>query len=111
MDVSPTRYGAYEIDMPVKFKDYYEVLGVTRNATDEEIRQAYRKLARQHHPDFNQGDKTSEEKFKELNEANEVLSDPEKRKKYDQLGANWRNGQDFTPPPGGFTREWTFTGG
>jgi DnaJ-class molecular chaperone len=86
--------------MPVKFKDYYEVLGVSRNATDEEIRQAYRKLARTYHPDFNQGDKTSEEKFKELNEANEVLSDPEKRKKYDQLGANWKNGADFTPPPG-----------
>jgi curved DNA-binding protein len=86
--------------MPVKFKDYYQVLGLARNATDDEIRQAYRKLARQYHPDFNQGDKTSEEKFKELNEANEVLSDPEKRKKYDQLGANWKNGADFTPPPG-----------
>lgn len=86
--------------MAVKFKDYYEVLGVKRDATDEQIRQAYRKLARKYHPDVNPGDKASEDKFKELNEANEVLSDPEKRKKYDQLGANWKNGADFTPPPG-----------
>lgn len=86
--------------MSVKFKDYYEVLGVKRDATDEQIRQAYRKLARKYHPDVNPGDKASEDKFKELNEANEVLSDPEKRKKYDQLGANWKNGADFTPPPG-----------
>lgn len=86
--------------MSVKFRDYYEVLGVTRNATEDEIRQAFRKLARQYHPDMNPGNKTAEDKFKELNEANEVLSDPEKRKKYDQLGANWKNGADFTPPPG-----------
>ncbi|MBI3652407.1 MAG: DnaJ domain-containing protein [Acidobacteria bacterium] len=86
--------------MAVKFKDYYEVLGVARNASEEEIRAAYRKLARQHHPDVNQGNAAAEEKFKELNEANEVLSDPEKRRKYDQLGANWKNGADFTPPPG-----------
>ncbi len=86
--------------MSVKFRDYYEVLGVTRNASEDEIRQAFRKLARQYHPDMNPGDKTSEDKFKQLNEANEVLSDPEKRKKYDQLGVNWKNGADFTPPPG-----------
>src|SRR5690349_6055887 len=86
--------------MSVKFKDYYEVLGVKRDATDEQIRQAYRKLARKHHPDVNPGDKVAEDKFKEINEANEVLSDPEKRKRYDQLGANWKNGAEFTPPPG-----------
>ena len=86
--------------MAVKFKDYYEVLGVKRGATDEQIRQAYRKLARKYHPDVNPNDKVAEDKFKELNEANEVLSDPDKRKKYDQLGANWKNGAEFTPPPG-----------
>ncbi len=86
--------------MAVKFKDYYEVLGVKRDATDEQIRQAYRKLARKHHPDVNPGDRVAEDKFKEINEANEVLSDPEKRKRYDQLGPNWKNGAEFTPPPG-----------
>jgi curved DNA-binding protein len=86
--------------MAVKFKDYYEILGVKRDATEDQIRQAFRKLARKHHPDLNPGDKGAEERFKELNEANEVLSDPEKRKRYDQLGANWQNGAEFTPPPG-----------
>lgn len=86
--------------MAVKFKDYYEILGVKRDATEEQIRQAYRKLARKHHPDLNPGDKSAEEKFKEINEANEVLSDSDKRKRYDQLGANWQNGAEFTPPPG-----------
>jgi len=84
----------------VRFKDYYEVLGVKRDATDEQIRQAYRKLARKHHPDVNPGDRVAEDKFKEINEANEVLSDPEKRRRYDQLGPNWKNGAEFTPPPG-----------
>lgn len=86
--------------MAVKFKDYYELLGLKRDATDDQIRQAYRKLARKLHPDLNPGDRTSEEKFKEINEANEVLSDPEKRKRYDQLGANWKDGAEFTAPPG-----------
>jgi DnaJ-class molecular chaperone len=86
--------------MAVKFKDYYEVLGVKRDATEEQIRQGYRKLARKHHPDVNPGDKLSEDRFKDINEANEVLSDPEKRKRYDQLGANWKDGAEFTPPPG-----------
>jgi curved DNA-binding protein len=86
--------------MAVKFKDYYEVLGVKRDASEAQIRQAYRKLARKFHPDVNPGDKVAEDRFKELNEANEVLSDPEKRKRYDQLGANWKDGADFTPPPG-----------
>ena len=70
------------------FKDYYKILGVPEKATADEIKKAYRKLAIKHHPDKNQGDKKAEEKFKELNEANEVLSDPEKRKKYDELAEN-----------------------
>jgi DnaJ-class molecular chaperone len=73
------------------FKDYYATLGVTKTATDAEIKRAYRKLARKHHPDFNPGDKAAEAKFKEINEANEVLGDPEKRRKYDELGANWQD--------------------
>jgi DnaJ-class molecular chaperone len=72
------------------FKDYYAALGVTKQATEAEIKRAYRKLARKYHPDLNPGDKTAEAKFKEINEANEVLADPEKRRKYDELGANWR---------------------
>jgi curved DNA-binding protein len=70
--------------------NYYEILGVPRNATDKDIRQAYRKLARQHHPDVNPGDKTSEEKFKQINEAHSVLLDPEKRRKYDKYGDRWQ---------------------
>ena len=71
-------------------RDYYEVLGVSRNATDKEIRQAYRRLARKYHPDVNPNDKTAEAKFKEIGEAYEVLSDPEKRAKYDRYGHNWQ---------------------
>src|SRR5579864_7852912 len=76
--------------MAVDYKDYYKILGVNKNATEKEIRSAYRKLARQHHPDVNPGDKAAEDKFKEINEANEVLSDPEKRKKYDELSAYYQ---------------------
>jgi DnaJ-class molecular chaperone len=72
------------------FKDYYTTLGVAKTATDKEIKQAYRKLARKHHPDVNPGDKAAESRFKEINEAYEVLGDAAKRKKYDELGANWR---------------------
>jgi len=89
----------------VDFKDYYATLGVSKTASDKEIKQAFRKLARKHHPDVNPGDKVAETKFKEINEAYEVLGDPASRKKYDELGANWRmyeqqarNGQPF----GGF---------
>ena len=74
----------------MEFKDYYATLGVTKTSTDKEIKQAFRKLARKHHPDVNPGDKAAESRFKELNEAYEVLGDPAKRKKYDELGANWR---------------------
>ncbi|HEX9367709.1 MAG TPA: DnaJ C-terminal domain-containing protein [Vicinamibacterales bacterium] len=74
----------------MEFKDYYATLGVPKTATDKEIKQAFRKLARKHHPDVNPNDKGAEAKFKEINEANEVLGDPDKRKKYDELGANWR---------------------
>ncbi len=71
------------------YKDYYKILGVAKNATEKEIKAAYRKLARKHHPDVNPGNKEAEAKFKEVNEAYEVLGDKEKRKKYDELGANW----------------------
>ena len=74
----------------MEFKDYYSTLGVAKTATEKEIKQAYRKLARKHHPDVNPGDKSAEARFKELNEAYEVLGDPAKRRKYDELGANWR---------------------
>ncbi|MDR2160545.1 MAG: J domain-containing protein [Desulfovibrio sp.] len=84
--------------MSVEYKDYYKILGVPRNASQEEIARAYKKLARKHHPDLNQGDKKSEERFKEINEANEVLKDPEKRKLYDHLGADWQHGQKFQRP-------------
>jgi DnaJ-class molecular chaperone len=95
------------------FKDYYATLGVAKTASEKEIKQAFRKLARKHHPDVNPGDKVAEAKFKEINEAYEVLGDPTSRKKYDELGANWRmyeqqaggGGQPFAgaygPGPGG----------
>src|SRR5262245_10382429 len=74
----------------MEFKDYYSTLGVAKTATEKEIKQAFRKLARKFHPDVNPGDKSAEGKFKEINEAYEVLGDADKRKKYDELGANWR---------------------
>jgi curved DNA-binding protein len=83
----------------MEYKDYYKVLGVPRTADAAEIKRAYRKLARQYHPDKNKA-KNAEDKFKDINEANDVLGDPKKRQAYDQLGANWRAGERFTPPPG-----------
>lgn len=74
----------------MEYKDYYKILGIEKNASQDQIKSAYRKLAMKYHPDKAKGDKSAEEKFKEINEANEVLSDPEKRKKYDQLGENWK---------------------
>ncbi|HEX4644437.1 MAG TPA: DnaJ C-terminal domain-containing protein [Verrucomicrobiae bacterium] len=97
--------------MAVQFKDYYEVLGVPRSANDADIKKAFRKLARQYHPDVAKTKKGAEEKFKEINEAYEVLSDPTKRKKYDELGPNWKQGAEFRPPPGWQHREGPFTGG
>lgn len=82
------------------FKDYYTTLGVTKASTDKEIKQAFRKLARKYHPDVNPGDKKAELRFKEINEAHEVLSDPAKRRKYDELGANWRAYEHAQPQSG-----------
>lgn len=86
--------------MAVEFRDYYATLGVSRNASEAEIKKAFRKLAREHHPDVAKDKRKAEERFKEINEAYEVLGDPAKRKKYDELGANWKAGAEFRPPPG-----------
>jgi DnaJ-class molecular chaperone len=83
------------------FRDYYATLGVPKTATEKEIKQAYRRLARKHHPDVNPGDRSAETRFKEVNEAYEVLGTPETRKKYDELGANWRQYEQAGPAAGG----------
>src|SRR5947208_16392850 len=103
--------------MAVQFRDYYETLGVSKTASDDEIRSAFRKLARKYHPDVAKDKKTAEEKFKEINEAYEVLSDTERRKKYDQLGADWNKPGGIQPTPqwggkpGGRSNEWGGEGG
>jgi curved DNA-binding protein len=88
----------------MEYKDYYKTLGVAKNATEKEIKAAYRRLARKLHPDVNPNNHQAEARFKEINEANEVLSDPEKRKRYDQLGANWRAYESGVPAGGGWGR-------
>jgi molecular chaperone DnaJ len=92
-------------------KDYYKILGVGRGATEAEIKQAYRKMARRHHPDVNPGDKTAEAKFKEINEAYEVLSDTEKRKKYDQFGDQWQYAEQFAQARARQSPEWEYNPG
>lgn len=96
--------------MPVEYKDYYKSLGVSRTATEDEIRKAFRKLAREYHPDVAKDKKVAEEKFKEINEAYEVLSDPDKRRKYDTLGENWKQGGGFGPGAGQH-RSWRASDG
>lgn len=86
--------------MGVEYKDYYKLLGVTKSSSKDDIAKAFKKLARKYHPDLNPNDKDAEAKFKEINEAYEVLKDDEKRKLYDQLGPNWQHGQNFQRPPG-----------
>jgi molecular chaperone DnaJ len=89
-------------------KDYYQILGVSRNASEKDIKQAYRRLARKHHPDLNPGDKSAEARFKEINAAYEVLSNPEKRKKYDQFGDQWEYAEQFAKAGGQKGVRWDF---
>jgi curved DNA-binding protein len=93
----------------MKFKDYYKILGVSKNASDAEIKKAYRKLARKYHPDVNPNDKEAERKFKEINEANEVLGNPENRKKYDKYGENWKHADEFEKA--GYNKQYQHSGG
>ncbi|MEW6399335.1 MAG: J domain-containing protein, partial [Bacillota bacterium] len=98
----------------MEFKDYYKILGVSHDASDEEIKKAYRRLARKYHPDVNPGDRAAEEKFKEINEAYAVLSDRERRHRYDQLGADWPRWSQWERAqrqPGGFGPTFTGTAG
>ncbi|MCW5515782.1 J domain-containing protein [Muriicola sp. Z0-33] len=100
----------------MEFIDYYNVLGLDKRATDKDIKKAYRKLARKYHPDLNPNDAEAEKKFKQINEANEVLSDPEKRKKYDKYGKDWEHAAEFEKAgragqQRGRSRTYTYSGG
>jgi curved DNA-binding protein len=101
----------------MEFIDYYKILGVGKNASQDDIKSAYRKLARKHHPDLNPNDKEAHKRFQQINEANEVLSDPEKRKKYDKYGADWKHSEQFEQArqqqqrPSGRQEEYSFSGG
>ena len=91
----------------MEFKDYYHIIGVKKDASEDDIKRAYRKLARKYHPDVSK-EPGAEAKFKEVNEAYDVLKDPEKRKAYDQLGANWKAGQQFNPNEFDFSKFFIF---
>lgn len=93
----------------MNYKDYYQILGVNQNASQDDIKKAFRKLARQHHPDMNPDDPNATERFKDINEAYEVLSDPEKRTKYDQFGQNWQQYEQQYGPPDGAQQRSTRT--
>lgn len=95
----------------MEYVDYYKILGVNKNASEEDIKKAYRKLARKYHPDVNPNNKEAHKKFQEINEANEVLSDPEKRKKYDQYGKDWQHAEQFEKARQQQQRQRTYGGG
>lgn len=95
----------------MEYKDYYKILGVSKDANEKDIKAAYRKLARKLHPDVNPNDKNAEQQFKEVNEAYEVLNDPDKRKKYDSLGANWKDYEQYQRGGGGGPFTWGDAGG
>ena len=92
------------------FIDYYKILGVSKTASEAEIKKAYRKMARKYHPDLNPNDKVAEQKFKEVNEANEVLSHPDNRKKYDTYGENWKEGEAYERASKQQKRQYQTTG-